>query len=207
MDPRTGLIARKNKFIFLPGIEPRFFAYLARSVVTVLIELSRFKVLVMPIPFVCIYCWGQECVEPCHRQPPVYTRTVLTAVYICFIFSRLCEVTVRNPAAYRPASATCWFDLHHWPYPSPLCWFPMWPTLPLSLFLYSWLFPTVGSVCSHLLTPVPRSRIFLLWRWKRYVHPKRRLTQDPHSATSQKTTFFIDLSSFQLSNAILNSFM
>jgi hypothetical protein len=38
---------------------------------------------------------------------------------------------------------------------------------------------------------VPRSRIFLPWRWRRYVLPKRRLTQDLHSATSQKTTFFI----------------
>jgi hypothetical protein len=67
----------------------------------------------------------------------------------------------------------------HRPYPSPLCWFPMWPTLPLSLFLYSWLFPTGGLVCSHLLTLVPRSRTFLPWRWRRYVPPKRRLTQDP----------------------------
>jgi hypothetical protein len=24
-------------------------------------------------------------------------------------------------AAYRPPSATCWYDLHHRPYPSPLC--------------------------------------------------------------------------------------
>jgi hypothetical protein len=30
----------------------------------------------------------------------------------------------------------------------------MWPTLPLSLFLYSWVFSTGGSVCSHLLTLV-----------------------------------------------------
>jgi hypothetical protein len=84
-----------------------------------------------------------------------------------------------------------WFDLHHRPYPSPLCWFLTWPTLPLSLLLYSWLFPTGGSVCSHLLTLGPRSRIFLPWRWGRYVPPNRRLTQDLHSATSQKTTFFI----------------
>jgi hypothetical protein len=45
--------------------------------------------------------------------------------------------------------------------------------------------------CSHLATLVLRSRIFLPWRWRRYVPPKRRLTQDLHSATSQKTTFFI----------------
>jgi hypothetical protein len=26
-------------------------------------------------------------------------------------------------------------DLHHRPYPSPLCWFPMWPSLPLSVLI------------------------------------------------------------------------
>jgi hypothetical protein len=97
--------------------------------------------------------------------------------------------TVEKSASGEPASAGgC--RLHHRPYPSPLCWFPMWPTLPLSLFLYSWLFPTGGSVCSHLLTLVRRSRIFLPWRWRRHVPPKRRSTQDLQSATSQKTKFF-----------------
>jgi hypothetical protein len=38
-----------------------------------------------------------------------------------------------------------------------------------------------SPVCSHLLTLVPRSRIFLPWRWR----------QDLHCATSQKTAFFI----------------
>jgi hypothetical protein len=33
-------------------------------------------------------------------------------------------------------------------------------------------------------------QLHLPWRWKRYFPPKRRLTQDLHSATSQKTTFF-----------------
>jgi hypothetical protein len=47
------------------------------------------------------------------------------------------------------------------------------------------------SVCSHLLTLVPRSRIFLSWRWRRYVPPKCRFIQDLHSATSQKTAFFV----------------
>jgi hypothetical protein len=60
-----------------------------------------------------------------------------------------------------------------------------------SLFLYCWLFPTVGSVRSHLLTLVPRFPIILPWRWRRYVPPKRLLTEDLLSATSQKTTFFI----------------
>jgi hypothetical protein len=32
---------------------------------------------------------------------------------------------------------------------------------------------------------------FLPWRWRRYVNPKRRFTQDLQGATSQKTTFFI----------------
>jgi hypothetical protein len=45
--------------------------------------------------------------------------------------------------------------------------------------------------CVNLLTLVPRSRIFLHWRWRRYVPPKRRFTQDLHGATSQKTAFFI----------------
>jgi hypothetical protein len=62
------------------------------------------------------------------------------------------------------------------PYTSPLYWFSMWSTLPPSLFLYSWAFLTGGSVCSHLLTLVPRSRIFLPWRWRRFVPPKRRFT-------------------------------
>jgi hypothetical protein len=54
----------------------------------------------------------------------------------------------------------------------------------------SWVFSTVGSICSHLLTLVPRSRIFLPCRWRRHFPPKRRFTQDLHSATSQKTAFF-----------------
>jgi hypothetical protein len=35
------------------------------------------------------------------------------------------------------------------------------------------------------------SRIFLSWRWRRYVPPKRRFTQELHGATSQKSAFFI----------------
>jgi hypothetical protein len=46
---------------------------------------------------------------------------------------------------------------------------------------------------SHLLTLVPRSRIFLPWRWRRYVLLKRRLTRDLHGATSQKSAFFLPL--------------
>jgi hypothetical protein len=48
----------------------------------------------------------------------------------------------------------------------------------------------LGRGSSHLATVVLCSRIFLPWRWRRYVPPKRRLTPELHSATSQKTTFF-----------------
>jgi hypothetical protein len=33
--------------------------------------------------------------------------------------------------------------------------------------------------------------IFLLGRWRRYVPPKRRFTQDLYGVTSHKTAFFI----------------
>jgi hypothetical protein len=84
---------------------------------------------------------------------------------------------------YRLWPALCYLLTHLYrPYPSPFYWYPMRPTLPPSLFLYSWVFSTGGSVCSHLLTLVPRSRICLPWRWRQYVPPKRRFTQDiaPH---------------------------
>jgi hypothetical protein len=35
------------------------------------------------------------------------------------------------------------------------------------------------------------SWIFLPWRWRRYVPPKCRFTQDLHGATSQETAFFL----------------
>jgi hypothetical protein len=34
-------------------------------------------------------------------------------------------------------------------------------------------------------------RFVSLWRWRRYVPPKRRFTQDLHGSTSQKTKFFL----------------
>jgi hypothetical protein len=48
-----------------------------------------------------------------------------------------------------------------------------------------------SSVCSHLLTLVPRLQIFLPWRWRRYIPPKCRFKQDLHGSTSKKTAFFI----------------
>jgi hypothetical protein len=77
-------------------------------------------------------------------------------------------------------------------YPTPLLstYFPCGP-LCFPQFLYSWMFSTGGSVCSHLLMLVPCSWILLPWRWRRYVPPKRRFMHDLHGATSQKTAFFI----------------
>jgi hypothetical protein len=49
----------------------------------------------------------------------------------------------------------------------------------------------VNRRSSRLLTLVPRSRIFLLWRWRLYLPPKRWFTQDLHSATCHKTIFFM----------------
>jgi hypothetical protein len=50
--------------------------------------------------------------------------------------------------------------------------------------------PAWAGGCRFLLTLVPRPRIFLPWRWRRYVPPKRRFAQDLHGATSQKAEFF-----------------
>jgi hypothetical protein len=66
-------------------------------------------------------------------------------------------------------------------------------------YLRTWGFPEECSLLgcgamhssSHLFTLVPRSQIFLSWRWSRHVPPKRRFSQDLHGATSQKTTFFV----------------
>jgi hypothetical protein len=57
----------------------------------------------------------------------------------------------------------------------------------------------------HLLTLVPHSRIFLPWRWRRYVPPKRRFTQDLHGGTCQKATFFI-VTAMKTSNLTLITF-
>jgi hypothetical protein len=89
-----------------------------------------------------------------------------------------------------PALA-CYLMAHlHRPLPWPLYWFFMWPTLPPFLVLHSWAFSTSGSFCNHLLTLVHSSRIFLPWRWRRYIPPKRQFTRDLHGATPQKTAFF-----------------
>jgi hypothetical protein len=51
--------------------------------------------------------------------------------------------------------------------------------------------PRVADCC-YLRSRVPPSRIFVPWRWKRYVHPKCRLiSQNLHGITSQRTVFFI----------------
>jgi hypothetical protein len=47
---------------------------------------------------------------------------------------------------------------------------------------------SVGKQTAHAGASL---EIFLPWRWRWYVPPKRRFTQDLHCATSQKTAFFI----------------
>jgi hypothetical protein len=83
----------------------------------------------------------------------------------------------------------------------------MWPTFPPFLFLYSWVFSTGDSVCSHLLTLAPGSRIFLPWSWRRYIPPKRRFTQYVYlqGAKSHKTAFFI-LQGYLLLNELTKIF-
>jgi hypothetical protein len=55
---------------------------------------------------------------------------------------------------------TCYLLAHlEKPFPPPPYWFPMWPLSIPFLFLYSWVSSTGDSVCSHLLTLVPRSQI------------------------------------------------
>jgi hypothetical protein len=44
--------------------------------------------------------------------------------------------------------------------------------------------------CSHMLTLVPRSRIFYPEDGGDIFPPKRQFTRDLHGATSQKTAFF-----------------
>jgi hypothetical protein len=47
------------------------------------------------------------------------------------------------------------------------------------------------EIRSYLLTLVFRSRIFLPWRWRQCVPPKRWFAQELHGSTSQKTASFI----------------
>jgi hypothetical protein len=63
------------------------------------------------------------------------------------------------------------------------------------------------SCVSHLLTLVPRSLIFLPWRWRRYVPPKRRFTQYLYGATSQKTAFFNFSQSHQVYTVVCESLL
>jgi hypothetical protein len=66
-------------------------------------------------------------------------------------------------------------------------------------------FRLVAQSASHLLTLVPRSRIFLPWSWRRYVAPKRRLTQNLYDGTSQNTAFFI-VTTVRTSDRVLELF-
>jgi hypothetical protein len=53
----------------------------------------------------------------------------------------------------------------------------------------SWMWYRVDLVWANISPP--HSQIFLPWRWRLYVPPKLRFTQDLHGATSQKVAFFI----------------
>jgi hypothetical protein len=62
------------------------------------------------------------------------------------------------------------------------------PCGPVSLSSY----PDIADPFNWLLSlkPVPHLQILLPWRWKRYNPPKRRFTQELHSTTTQKMSFF-----------------
>jgi hypothetical protein len=51
--------------------------------------------------------------------------------------------------------------------------------------------PGWACVCSHMPTLVPRSQIFLPWRWRWYLPPKGLFSQDLDGATSQKMAFYL----------------
>jgi hypothetical protein len=76
----------------------------------------------------------------------------------------------------------------HWSSP----WFP---AVTRNKFLnYTSKLGKIQSIHNIPMSPatlVSRSRIFLPWRWRRYLPPKHRFTQDLQGATSQKTAFFI----------------
>jgi hypothetical protein len=61
-----------------------------------------------------------------------------------------------------------------------------------------WKADTIISLQPPAHTGSPLADFYTL-KMERYVPPKRRLTQDLHSATSQKTTFFI-VTSMKASN-------
>jgi hypothetical protein len=58
-----------------------------------------------------------------------------------------------------------------------------------------WYYPVLWRMPSSgiwlIISHAHSSRIFLPWRWRRYIPPKHRFTQHLHCATSHKTTFFI----------------
>jgi hypothetical protein len=71
--------------------------------------------------------------------------------------------------------------------PSPLHWFPMWPTLPPSISYHiAVFFFTGGSVCY----PPAHAGSSLVDFSTLKIEAKRRFTQYLHGATLQETTFF-----------------
>jgi hypothetical protein len=112
----------------------------------------------------------------------------------CMLGSRrlLGQCLLGSPAFFPPLSATCspgLPDLYR-PYPLLFIDFPFGP-LSLPPFLYSWVFLLVAQSAATCSRWFLAREFFLPWRWRRYVPPKHRFTQDLHSATTQKTVFFI----------------
>jgi hypothetical protein len=97
-------------------------------------------------------------------------------------------ICLLHSLTHRFSPATCW-PPQTLPLPSrfiPLCPLAL-PPAHIELGVFDW-----WLVCSHLLTLVLRTRIFLPWRWRRYVPPKRRFNPlHLNGATPQKNAFFI----------------
>jgi hypothetical protein len=93
-----------------------------------------------------------------------------------------------RPILYRFSPATSWPPQT---LPQPLSIYSLVPTLPPPKLINIWEFSTRSYFCSHLLTLVLRSRIFLPWRERRHDSPRRRFNPlHLHGATLQKTAFF-----------------
>jgi hypothetical protein len=79
-------------------------------------------------------------------QRPMHPRQLCPRGY--WVNARSVALPLSTPTRSYTGSA-CYLLAHfHRPFPSPLYWFPMWPTLPPFLFLYSWVISTGGSVCT-----------------------------------------------------------
>jgi hypothetical protein len=131
------------------------------------------------LPQETIWTWRQF-----YKSTQVSTRSAAQAPRL------LGQCSPGSPGFYPhpQLSSTCspGLAIGFWPYPSPLLISHVVHTSSLPLPLYSWVFSTGGSVCSHLLTLVLRLQFFLPWRWRRSVPLKRRFTQVLQGAMSHR---------------------